>query len=401
MEMRFHELDSLRGLAAISVLMGHCLGVLLYMGNTSYVPHMLLLNLLKFTPATIIEDGASGVILFFVLSGFVLSIPYHNSNNMSYKPFIIRRIFRLYAPYVITLSIAIIIRSVISYRIHPDLSTWLNDQWRSPVTLGLILNHLAFVLDYTFGGGGYDIAAFDSVIWSLVQEMRISLIFPLLALLVLRMNWKTSLGFAIVCSVIYYVLNYIGLNHKEPSLIAHITSLLSTFEWIPMFVVGALLARHWNTIVRFINKRPVSIKIFMATLGLLCYTEPTWMPQNVNLLQINIVHDWFVLFGSTLFILLSLSSKLLSKILHLKPILYIGKISYSLYLYHLVILIGMMQLFYGEIPLGIIWLITLALSLVVGSLSYTYIELPSIRVGKRIANKTGLVRRTPKVIAAG
>lgn len=384
---RFYELDSLRGLAALTVLIGHCFNVVPYIGNQVYDSHLFFLNLLKFTPLTIVKDGPSGVFLFFVLSGFVLSLPYHNGKYTTYKSFIIRRIFRLYIPFLLILFFAIVIRSFISYRFHPMLSTWFNDQWHSPVTVSQILHHVAFVLNYTFGGGHYDIAAFDSVVWSLVQEMRVSIIFPFIVFLVIRLSWIGSMILAVASSLIFYVTNFVGLHFSVPYLIKHMIPFASTLEYIPMFIVGALLSRNWNSIVQFINSKSALLKPLMAVVGVLVYTEPTWMQNEVGPLHISIVQDWFVLLGSSLFILLALSSNLVSKVLHTKPILHIGKVSYSLYLIHLIILVSLMQLFYGKIPLWTIWSITLVSALLVASVSYKYVELPCINIGGRVSTQ--------------
>ena len=44
--------------------------------------------------------GPEAVILFFVLSGFVLSLPAVNGRPQTYPTFITRRIFRIYVPYL-------------------------------------------------------------------------------------------------------------------------------------------------------------------------------------------------------------------------------------------------------------------------------------------------------------
>ncbi|MCT7487110.1 acyltransferase family protein [Aliarcobacter cryaerophilus] len=79
----FNEFDFLRGLAAITVFMSHSLGV----------------YDMKTFPFTLISDGHAAVILFFVLSGFVLMYQSLNSNYNSYA-FVIRRFFRIYPAFI-------------------------------------------------------------------------------------------------------------------------------------------------------------------------------------------------------------------------------------------------------------------------------------------------------------
>lgn len=76
----YRELDSLRGLAAFVVLVHHTLLCLPDFGDFFYSAgsapaHGLVEALFFYTPLVLIWQGRSAVMLFFVLSGFVLSLP--------------------------------------------------------------------------------------------------------------------------------------------------------------------------------------------------------------------------------------------------------------------------------------------------------------------------------------
>ena len=45
--------------------------------------------------------------LFFLLSGFVLSVPYLRGKGQAYPVYLIRRILRIYAPYLAALALAV------------------------------------------------------------------------------------------------------------------------------------------------------------------------------------------------------------------------------------------------------------------------------------------------------
>ena len=89
---RLHELDSLRGLAALSVVACHCLKV------RSGVGFGWLLWLLDHTPLGIVRASHEAVIFFFVLSGFVLALPFL-SGPVRYRAFLAKRVCRIYLPY--------------------------------------------------------------------------------------------------------------------------------------------------------------------------------------------------------------------------------------------------------------------------------------------------------------
>ncbi|WP_182299468.1 acyltransferase family protein [Cohnella cholangitidis] len=73
MKERFVQLDALRGLASLAVLFSH---ILLITGPSSmgYVVYALLTR--TYSPFQIFVNGNGAVVLFFVLSGFVLSLPF-------------------------------------------------------------------------------------------------------------------------------------------------------------------------------------------------------------------------------------------------------------------------------------------------------------------------------------
>src|SRR5947209_5678086 len=69
---RYIELDSLRGLAALTVVVGHFIGV--YQNS----PWFAVWNA---SPFRFIGAGHEAVVLFFLLSGFVLAVPYSKPNR--------------------------------------------------------------------------------------------------------------------------------------------------------------------------------------------------------------------------------------------------------------------------------------------------------------------------------
>lgn len=78
MKQRFEELDSLRGIAAMSVLVFHCLisFPLFYNANYSQQFSNKLVEFFTSTPLKLLWSGNEPVLLFFVLSGFVLALPF-------------------------------------------------------------------------------------------------------------------------------------------------------------------------------------------------------------------------------------------------------------------------------------------------------------------------------------
>ncbi|ERM01337.1 hypothetical protein Q644_22290 [Brucella intermedia 229E] len=83
------------------------------------------------------------VLLFFLLSGFVLTLPFMN-HAPSYPAYLIRRTCRIYLPYLVALSLALVGALFLNGPI-PQLSNWFNLTWTTPVTPQTIAQHLLFI----------------------------------------------------------------------------------------------------------------------------------------------------------------------------------------------------------------------------------------------------------------
>ncbi|MED1041902.1 acyltransferase [Bacillus mycoides] len=375
MTRRHKELDSLRGIAAIIVLLGHFLALFPILGKkvmySTFGAYF-----------SILWQGHSAVIIFFVLSGFVLSLPFYKGTEFNYLKYLIKRVCRIYIPYIVILFIAIGIKLGIHSKIGtiPGLVQW--GSWNIEVSFNRVMDHILFLREFNSD-------AFIMVIWSLVHEMRISIVFPLIIFLLLRVNWKVSIGIAMFLSVIGYLLmKNIPSEFNMPVS----TNYFITLHYSSMFIIGALLAKNREYLVsKIINSK---VKYILLPLGLLFFSYPRipFMLLSKLIGEIDydlylIIIDWYICFGAVLIILSALSSKLFSKLLLIKPVQFIGEISYSLYLVHPIVLLTTVHIFYGKISVPLILLISFLFTMVVSVLCYKFIEIPSIKIGRKLATK--------------
>src|SRR5260370_9382622 len=98
--MRLRELASLGGLAALAVSFGHVV-MLVRVGVAGTA-----LTLLAFTPLHGLWDGHRAVLFFFVLSGFVLAVPFF-CGTVSPIAFVVKRAVRIYPAYWIAVVVSI------------------------------------------------------------------------------------------------------------------------------------------------------------------------------------------------------------------------------------------------------------------------------------------------------
>ncbi|PEW97824.1 acyltransferase [Bacillus cereus] len=372
---RYKELDSLRGIAAIIVLLGHFLALFPILGKKVMYSTF-------GTYFSILWQGHSAVIIFFVLSGFVLSLPFYKGTEFNYLKYLIKRVCRIYIPYIMILFIAIGIKLGIHSKIGtiPGLVQW--GSWNIEVSFNRVIDHILFLREFNSD-------AFIMVIWSLVHEMRISIVFPLIIFLLLRVNWKVSIGIAMFLSVIGYLLmKNIPSEFNMPVS----TNYFITLHYSSMFIIGALLAKNREYLVsKIINSK---VKYILLPLGLLFFSYPRipFMLLSKLIGEIDyglylIIIDWYICFGAVLIILSALSSKLFSKLLLIKPVQFIGEISYSLYLVHPIVLLTTVHIFYGKISVPLILLISFLFTMFVSVLCYKFIEIPSIKIGRKLATK--------------
>lgn len=372
---RYEELDSIRGISSLIVMIGHHLMIFSVFQNYSYEDNKpFVMYLLKETPARLIfSSGNESVIIFFVLSGFVLykSI---QKNYDSYGTFLLKRISRIYIPYIVAISIAILCQTTMSKYGISNLSEWFNRSWTIESSLSLIAQHILLI-------GKYNTDAYNGVIWSLVHEMRISIIFPLVMMVCLRKTLRYSLlslfSFSI-CSVVILFLFHSSLT---------LTSYALTLHYTVLFLLGALVAKYKNNLIVFYSNRIKNEKIAWFLLAVLIYMYEGLIGE-INLLNNFIFRDYAVAISACLFVILSLSVSTLSSLLRNKYLLYLGKISYSLYLYHIISLFSLVYMLHEIFPLPIVLILSLILSFILAIISYLFVEKFAFRIGKYITKQS-------------
>jgi peptidoglycan/LPS O-acetylase OafA/YrhL len=371
MNKRYNELDSLRGLAASTVLLSHLFLIL---------PGIYLIAKFKNTPLHIFWAGHEAVILFFILSGFVLSLPYFNKKEPSYKNYLIKRISRIYIPYIVSVLIAVIFMSIFSGMGIPALGNWFNSQWTTPVSSKLIIMHIIFL-------GEFKTEAFNGVIWSLIHEMRVSIIFPVLVYLVKKYDSKRSIIIAMSCSFIYFLLYYFFLKVFKYDVTMNLGSYFATLHYTAFFILGSVLAKQ----IRFFNERYIKLtsrwKISSMVVAVLLYTYTWWFPKNISILHQLVIEDWSIAVGSMIFIIFCVNSKTIKKALLIKPVHFVGLTSYSLYLFHMPVLLTLINIYYGKMPLWLILIMAFVSSYIFAGVTYYIIEKPSIKLGKILTNR--------------
>jgi peptidoglycan/LPS O-acetylase OafA/YrhL len=363
---RYSELDGLRGVCALFVVFSHFIQVYPVTWNLiAGVTHVHGFGdpffwLLK-TPVALLFSGTQAVMVFFVLSGFVLSLTFERSDQEQYAPYIVKRVWRIWPPY----AFAILIAATLVFFIKPTpvhgLSVWLNTWlWHTTFNFEDLLGHLFMVRETAF---------LDSPAWSLVHEMRISAAMPLIYFGLKRRPAATTLVLIFIGLVSDLILPYIS----NPWL----RTTISTAQYMYLFCLGGLVYMNVRRIQAFWRDHSAlkaALWVVTITTLVLAYAlDPLTS------------HKLIAGAGAFGLVVLCLCSDSAGRILTLPLIAWLGKISYSLYLIHLPITLAILHLFGDRAFITPLLAASLMASLGAAALMNRFIEQPAQQLGRKLA----------------
>ena len=177
---RYSVLDSLRGIAALDVVLAHIF---------SFVSAPALAWWIRFTPLRLFEEARSAVIFFFVLSGFVLTLSIIGGNGLAYRPYVVRRFCRIYLPFAAAILVAAALVAILHPRYIPAFWATAGNWYDG--SLLTVAGHLLMI-------GTDRLLNLNGPAWSLVHELRISMVMPLLVSLVVWAPTRSMI--ALMCA---------------------------------------------------------------------------------------------------------------------------------------------------------------------------------------------------------
>jgi peptidoglycan/LPS O-acetylase OafA/YrhL len=363
----YPQLDALRGIAALMVVINHFILV----GPLWWIPR---------SPLRVLALGHEAVILFFVLSGFVLTLQLISDRRISYRDYVIRRICRIYLPYLAVLFAAFSAINLINIEPIEWAGSWFNHIWTGSFSGGEILDHLLFI-------GQYKANRVLPVIWSLIYEMRISLMMPLVVYCVSRFSARTCLAAALCISLVSFVFA-MGRNTDETSSPSFSGDWAMTAHYLGMFIVGATLAFHRARWQRWLEKGGRTMLVLAASLTLHFLSRLIMSITSGVVGQY--IFDWCVVTGAAGIVCTAIVSSRFTLALAKRPIVFLGTISYSLYLTHTAVLLTVVHLMPAS---GSAWrsIVTAAVLVIpVAAVTHFVVERPSILLGKFLTGRSAL-----------
>jgi peptidoglycan/LPS O-acetylase OafA/YrhL len=341
---RFENLDMIRGFASLVVTAFH--GLL-------YLDLMFLHEMAAFylSPASVLVSGGSAVLVFFVLSGFVLGHSLRKYKDTSqFIRWIRSRMVRLYFPIFPVLLVFWILQISLfkSYALNLD-------------------SVFSLLLDSTliFGTGGI-----LAVLWSLRWEIIFSLILPW----IVRFDFKSPL-ILLALSILFSQLGN-ALN-------------VGILQYLPMLFCGYFLYKYSESIELRENEqknpRHVPLRIVSSICLLSIESSLIWLfgPAPTGTQVTSIVGQFAALLGAIILIR-TLSQIQLNRNLFVSSGLFLGKISFSLFLIHAPVLFIINKFLLPSQSVLIVLMLGIMASIVIASFYWKVIEQKTHKMARRL-----------------
>lgn len=351
---RLAYIDALRGYAILGVIAVHA---------SQFVPG------LEGPLRALADQGARGVQLFFVVSALTLMLSWNHRGDGT-LPFYIRRLFRIAPMFWLAVIVSVLLaRAGLSYYTSGAIG------WAHILATAAFLHafHPDAITSVVPGG------------WSIAVEMTFYGLFPLLVL-ALR-TWQVT-ALALVASICVAGLLNIAVQFVAPDSGPRMAEFL--YLWFPTqfpaFLAGILV---FHLLHAFSHRLPRIVLRAGLAASLAIMIAVPFVGSSLKVFHV----AYILAFGLCAFCLAQGVGRLLVN----APIEYVGKISYSAYFWHFIVLEGIAGT--GAHQLAVVnslpawahylllFAVVAAATMLASSVTYHLIEAPMISMGRRIGRK--------------
>ncbi|MCE6988811.1 acyltransferase [Dyadobacter sp. CY323] len=354
----FPNLNGIRCIAALLVIFHHL----------EQAKHALGIANLYESPI-IQHAGRLGVGLFFVLSGFLITYLLLEERglfgNVDTKKFYLRRIFRIWPIYFLIIGLSFFVFPHFSIFDYPGTEEKLHVNLAERLTLLiLVLPNYAFVL--------YDLPYWCAQTWSIGVEEQFYYLWPWLIKYPKRRIPIILFFLALTAGLLFLGIHFI--NPSEEIKEAMISTFLGQFRIQTMALGGFcawLVYKNKTRVLEVIFRKDLQIAAYLVLIALFF--------SGVHFTGFLEVYAVFFAF-----FVLNVSCNPNTIISLANPIIdHLGKISYGLYLYHVAVIVVVINLltayspkWEGPVYQIALYSLSVAGSVLVASLSYSYFEKP-------------------------
>jgi peptidoglycan/LPS O-acetylase OafA/YrhL len=357
---RLTELDGLRGIAALVVVVFHVSLIARPYVDSNNVGD--LWWWISDSPLKIATAGTQAVLLFFVLSGLVVALPALRP-GFSWKKYYSARLVRLYIPSWAALALASVLIFVVPRHGSAVVSgSWIDTTNARSTPIGTLL------ADATLMKVGN---AADNVLWSLRWEIVFSVLLPLfvVAAILIKRFWIAAI---VVCLAITATAQG---SHTDPRM------------YLPIFFIGTLMALHLDEIREWSARRGTAFWATTLVASLACMIASQTLHSIAPSTTIAGHILWALVgLGSAGIILCAIGSTGVRDALNMRAPRFLGKISFSLYLVHVPIL-ATLGYALGDAQWWVVGIVGVPVSIAFAVVFHRFIEVPSHRLAHAIGSR--------------
>lgn len=301
-----------------------------------------------------------GVSYFFILSGFIMIIAYHRKEKIGYRDFYRNRVARIYPLYVVGLLLYFVTR-------YYDFSFYKTFLYLSGVQSWI--SGKALILN--FPG------------WSISVEFLFYLLFPWLYNYLYSKGNKSIWIIAVLIWIGTQVFSNLytnSLSYKGPHTDSH-----EFIHYFPLWHINEFLIGNLAGLFFVRNRREKNHDLAIALLFIGILLSLIFIPLNFH-------NGLMAVFFVPVIYLISCNNGVISKVFSLKPLEFLGEISYAIYIIHIPVLYIVRSFLWDYFQVSesnvIFWIYILVL-MFVSAVFYQFVEKPmrdylkKIRFSKR------------------
>lgn len=339
----YHNIDGLRTIAAFGVIVAH------FFNSSNVNGNQVLLKIAGL--------GNSGVSLFFVLSGFVITrILFNTIKSENYfKAFYMRRTLRIFPLYYFAL--------ICYYFLPPLLGSFNPPPFSEQYPYWFYLQNFARTFGWSSSGPGH--------FWSLAVEEHFYLLWPALVFFFYDKKLKRIINISIILFILPFILRYYMLSKGMEINVF-------TFTRLDQLVLGGALAIV--EVKGLLVKKNYKYFLALFFIGAIFIGLTSFMNYfNLNLFK----HYAFGIcyFGLIGFCAIASNKMFLNRILLMNAMQYLGKISYGIYVWH-ILAIDLVKDYLGTKIVFFDFFLVVLITIVISMLSYGFIEKPFLNLKK-------------------
>ncbi|MEZ5016306.1 MAG: acyltransferase [Flavipsychrobacter sp.] len=322
--------------------------------------------------------GQLGIILFFVLSGFLITYLLLEENkqkqHISIKQFYIRRMLRIWPLYYLIVVLGLFILPKIHFFDIPNITTHVKEHFATKSAMFLsFFPNVAYAM--------YEPVPYSEQAWSVGVEEQFYLLWPVLIALVIKRFRTMRMLLSTIGIYLFIKIAVVFAYSLHPENLA----IDRLYQFWTHFSIDCMAIGGIGAYILFYEKEKILKLLFNKYLQIVPYIALVYI--TVRGIAVPIFNsEFYAVIFIVLILNLAANKKTLLR-LNYKPLDYLGRISFGLYMFHNIILVMVLRLMlsinkniYNSLEGNIVYyILSILFTIIIAGLSYRFFEKPFIK----------------------